>query len=133
MRAVVRWSCYVTTTVCPMPDCEEEESIDHLILECPRTQVVWDQLKSIGLPIAIDQNSICYGLMPNVEETQKDICFLIIGITLRQIWKTRCRMTIDGLYVTGQTVYKQIITEMKRRRTLDIKKGEEQKWNFLTF
>ncbi|KAL6465685.1 hypothetical protein MHYP_G00258180 [Metynnis hypsauchen] len=34
VRAVVRWSCFVKTTLCPMPDCKEEETLEHFLLDC---------------------------------------------------------------------------------------------------
>lgn len=29
VRAVVKWSCFVTTTKCPIGDCDEDETIEH--------------------------------------------------------------------------------------------------------
>ncbi|KAL6466325.1 hypothetical protein MHYP_G00264580 [Metynnis hypsauchen] len=37
VRAVVRWSCFVKTTLCPMPDCKEEETLEHFLLDCYRS------------------------------------------------------------------------------------------------
>uniref|UniRef100_A0A3B1JYF2 exodeoxyribonuclease III n=1 Tax=Astyanax mexicanus TaxID=7994 RepID=A0A3B1JYF2_ASTMX len=53
--------------------------------------------------------------------SEKEIMWLIICITKYKLWITRCRMTIDQVYVSSDNVFKQIICELRRRRTLDIK------------
>lgn len=35
--AVVKWSCFVESTFCPMPNCSDE-SLEHLLLNCYRTK-----------------------------------------------------------------------------------------------
>ncbi|KAL6465822.1 hypothetical protein MHYP_G00259550 [Metynnis hypsauchen] len=48
VRAVVRSSCFVKTTLCPMPDCKEEETLEHFLLDCYRSREVWGKVEVDG-------------------------------------------------------------------------------------
>uniref|UniRef100_A0A0E9SJ82 Uncharacterized protein n=1 Tax=Anguilla anguilla TaxID=7936 RepID=A0A0E9SJ82_ANGAN len=42
-------------------------------------------------------------------------------------------MTIDHIYVSSESVCKNILTELKRGRTIDIKHGNANLWETLDF
>ncbi|KAI9531949.1 hypothetical protein NQZ68_036755 [Dissostichus eleginoides] len=58
VRAVVSWSCYVTTKTCPMINCEEDETLQHLLMDCYRAEEVWSLVRGIGLEFNVKYNSI---------------------------------------------------------------------------
>lgn len=37
VRAVVKWSCFVQSTFCPMPNCYDDESLEHILWNCYNT------------------------------------------------------------------------------------------------
>uniref|UniRef100_A0A0E9VHK2 Uncharacterized protein n=1 Tax=Anguilla anguilla TaxID=7936 RepID=A0A0E9VHK2_ANGAN len=67
----------------------------------------------------------------NIDDKLKDLYWLIICLVNQHIWKTRSKMTIDHIYVSSESVYKNILTELKRRRTIDIKHGNANLWQTL--
>ena len=133
VRAVVCWSCYVTTKQCPMPSCGQDETLEHLLLECDRTKEVWSLMKDIGIDFKMEPDAIFYGIFdPNVNDTVQDLFYLILCIVNAQIWKTRCRMTIDHLFVSSDVVFNQIVKELRRRRANDMKLGQGDKWSVVS-
>ena len=43
VRAVVKWSCFVTTFKCPVVNCDEDETIEHLLVDCPWSKFIWEK------------------------------------------------------------------------------------------
>lgn len=41
IRATVSWSCYVKTNPCPMPNCSDDETQQHLLMDCYCSQKIW--------------------------------------------------------------------------------------------
>ena len=66
---------------------------------------------------------ILYGIF-TCEKHNYNVFWICICITIFKLWKTRCKMEIDKCYVDSETVFKHIKTELKRRRTMDLKKGQ---------
>lgn len=127
VRGVVKWSCFVKTTECPMPKCMEKETIGHLLIDCYRSKEVWEKLYHIGLKIPCDRN-ILYADFNGDEETKKTY-WICICVTVFKLWKTRCKMSADNVFIDSNIVFKQIKTELKRRKTIDHKKLKpELKW-----
>ncbi|XP_053712003.1 uncharacterized protein LOC128753866 [Synchiropus splendidus] len=62
VRAVVKWSCFVKTKCCPVDGCQQDETIDHLLLECPRARDVWARIKDIGLDVEVNRNTVMFGI-----------------------------------------------------------------------
>ena len=58
VRCVVKWSCYVTTKLCPAANCDEDETIEHLLIHCERSVDVWKRLKALGVKFDINVKSI---------------------------------------------------------------------------
>ena len=129
--AVVSWSCYVKTTTCPMVNCEEDETLQHLLMDCYRTEEVWSLLRGIGLEFNIKYSSIMYCILDEkMDIKNRELCRLVICITCMQIWKTRCKMILNQTIINRDTIVKQILTELRRRRSLD--KSETQPWGILS-
>lgn len=83
VRAVVIWSCYVTTKKCPMPLCNCDETLEHLLLECSRTKEVWKDMQRIGVTIRLEPRSIFYGILDScVAEKHRDLFFQVISAWL---------------------------------------------------
>lgn len=68
VRSVVKWSCFVKTTVCPMPDCDEKETVGHLLADCYRSQKVWEKMKNIGLNIICERKTIMYAVFRDSDD-----------------------------------------------------------------
>ena len=66
VRAVVSWSCYVTTTKCPMIHCNGDETQQHLLMDCYRAKEVWDKLKGYGVNLDLSYKSVIYCITDEV-------------------------------------------------------------------
>lgn len=67
VRAIVKWSCFVTIKECPIQNCDADETIKHLLITCPRSAEIWSKMKTIGLNIETTKKYIFYGIF---EQTQ---------------------------------------------------------------
>ena len=133
VRAVVKWSCFVTTTKCPMPNCDEDETIEHLLVECQRAQYVWGEMAQIGLNFKITNNAIMYGVFEERMSTMdQEFFWTVICTVVNKIWNTRSVMVIHQETIYGEVVFSQIKTELKRQRTLDLKQNRMRPWHLLS-
>lgn len=48
---------------------------------------------------------------------------LIIAVTTVQIWKTRTKVSIKQSFINSNTVFKQMCTELKRRKITQLSLG----------
>ena len=62
VRAVVKWSCFVRTVKCPVSGCDEDESIEHLLVDCQRSRIVWGKMPQIGFKLNVNYNAAMYGV-----------------------------------------------------------------------
>ena len=122
VRAVVKWSCFVKTVKCPMENCDEDETIEHLLVDCQRSRFIWEKMSQVGFNLNVTHNAIMYGVFDeSLSPMNQDFFWLVVCTVVNKIWNTRSAMVINQVTITGETVYKQIITEMRRQRTLDSK------------
>ena len=122
VRAVVSWSCYVKTKKCPMINCDEDETQQHLLMDCYRAKEVWDKLKVYGVNFVISYKSVMYCIVvETLSEKQKELLQIIICIVCIKLWKTRCCMVIQQTVINSDDVCKQVLAELRRRKTLDKK------------
>lgn len=56
VRALVKWSCFIKTSKCPMPNYDEEETLEHFLLECYCSKETMEKLINIGLNIEVNMN-----------------------------------------------------------------------------
>ena len=133
MRAVVKWSCYVTTIKCHIPNCDEEESVEHLLVDCQRSKLVWGKMsQELGLKINVNYKAVMYGVFDEkMTVLEQDFYWLIICTVVNKLWRTRCMMVIHQETIPGEVVFKQIRTELKRQRTLDTRKKKLTPWHLL--
>lgn len=130
VRAVVKWSCFVKTSKCPMPKCDEEETLEHFLLECYRSKEVWDKMKTMGLKIEINMVSVFYGIFKEkLSKSKYDFLWYIMCLTKSKLWKTRCRMTIDKQFVSSDVVFKNIQTELKRKKSSKLSFKDQSVWD----
>jgi hypothetical protein len=77
-----------------MPSCNDDETIEHLLLEYSRTKEIWELMQDFGVTIQVETNSMLYGkIAGTLKEIYKDLFHFIICIVNAQIWKTQCQMT----------------------------------------
>lgn len=127
VRGVVKWSCFVKTVECPMPNCYEKETIGHLLIDCYRSIEIWQKMYDIGLTIARDRDALYANF--NTDEQSKKVFWLCICLMVLHIWKTRCKMSTENIFISSEVVFKHIKTELKRRKTLDKKRTRpELEW-----
>lgn len=132
VRTVVSWSCYVTTKKCPMTYCKVDETLEHFLIECPRAIKIWILMKSIGLKINVNMSSLSFGYFnEHLSMKEKEFYMFVFGVVKTKMWKTRCKMTLDRVYITPETLFKQIQVELKRRKTLDLKSGSDLPWHLI--
>ena len=79
VRAVVSWSCYVTTKKCPMIYCNDDETQQHLLIDCYRAQEVWNTLRTFGIHFDVNFNSVMYCIIKeNLPSKHKEMMQLVI-------------------------------------------------------
>ena len=133
VRAVVKWSCFVKTVKCPVSGCDEDETIEHLLVDCQRSKVVWGKMPQIGFNINVNHNAAMYGVfIDKVSHTEQEFYWTIVCTVVNKLWNTRCAMVIHQEAISGEVVFKQIITELKRQRSLDLKQKRSKPWHLLT-
>ena len=72
VRAVASWSCYVKTKTCPMINCQEDETQQHLLMDCYRAKEVWDKLKVYGVNFVLSYKSVMYCIVDEtIRETKR--------------------------------------------------------------
>lgn len=132
VRGVVKWSCNIKTTACPMPNCMATETVGHLLIDCYRSREVWDTFKKYGLDIDLTREHIIYGTF-NLDKTcKKRIAYWIcICIIINQIWVTRCKMTTENSFIASDKVIKQCIVKLKQRQKYYRQKKINILWDFL--
>ena len=132
VRTVVGWSCYVTTKMCPIEGCQEEETLEHFLLECQRSREVWRRITQIGLDVDINYKSVKYGIFKEKLSVQvKELYWQIICTVVSKLWKTRCVGILEQKTITSETVFKQIRRDLKRKRTADIRAKITTPWHIV--
>ena len=105
-----------------MINCNEDETQQHLSMDCYRAKVVWDKLGVYGLNVDLSYKSVMYCIVDEpLPEKQKELLKIIICIVCMKLWKTRCCMVIQQTVINSADVCKQVLAEIRRRRTLDRK------------
>lgn len=51
----------LTTKECPFKNCNQEETIEHLLLDCHRSVEIWEKVKSTGLKGEMAKKAGMYG------------------------------------------------------------------------
>ena len=120
VRKVVKWARTITITECPVPQCKETETIGHLLIDCVRSKEVWDKMSSIGVRVPCHRKTLYADFICDKENY--DLFWTCVCVTVYKIWKTRCKMTINNIYVDSENVFKQIKAELRKRRTKDLKR-----------
>lgn len=62
LKRVVQWSCFVTTKKYPTKNCDEDKTLEHLLLDCYRTVEIRLRTMEIGYDVNINVKAIKYGL-----------------------------------------------------------------------
>ncbi len=70
-RAVVSWSCHVTTKLCPIIYCDENETQERLLINCYGRQEVWIFLSCLGRPFDLNYGPVMNGLINEKLKTAK--------------------------------------------------------------
>lgn len=134
VRGVVKWSCNVKTTTCPMPDCNEYETVGHLLIDCERSKEIWEAFKARGLDIDLTRKQIIYGTFNTDKSCVKRIPFwLCICVIVCQIWTTRCKMTTDNVFISSDKVVKQCMVKLKQKQKYEKQRKSNLSWDFLNW
>lgn len=109
VRCVVRWSCYVTTKIWPLSDCNENETVEHLLIECERTKELWWSMKLIGFNVDINPRYVLYGVFnENLPKNTREFYWLVICVINYKLWKTRCKMVLNQMQISAQVLFTQV-------------------------
>ncbi|KAL7402276.1 hypothetical protein ABVT39_012400 [Epinephelus coioides] len=83
-----------------------------------------------GLVFNLNYGSVMYGLLEDTMPARKKELFeLIISIVCVKLWKTRCVMIIKQTVIDCDMVVNQVLTDLRRRKTLD--RAQSLPWNLL--
>lgn len=129
VKALVSWSCYVTTKQFPMIYREEDEMQQNLLEECHRAGEVWSILKGLSLDFNINYSSVMYRLLEEKMPTKQEELFqLIIAIVCVKLWKITCVMVLKQTIIDSDRVSKDVPWQL-RTRTMD--KDKILPWHLL--
>ncbi|XP_051241643.1 histone H3-like [Dicentrarchus labrax] len=117
IRAVVSWSCYVTTKKCPMMNYNDDETQQHLLKDCYRAQEVSHRLKEFGLNYDPCWKSVMFVTINrnNKPSDHIELLQLIMSIACFKLWKTTSAMIIYQTIIDSKTVTKQISTQQQQQ------------------
>lgn len=57
LRAVILWSCFVTTKKCTMENCDEVKTLDHLLISCYRMVEIRQKMDKLSFDIENNTSS----------------------------------------------------------------------------
>lgn len=58
VRGIVEWSCFIKTKTC-----KNDEKLEHLSIDCYRTQKIRTKMYNVGFNANINQCSVMYGVV----------------------------------------------------------------------
>lgn len=133
VRAVVQWSRFITTKKCPMENCDEDETLDHLLISCYRTVEIRQKMDKLGFDIENNTKAVRYGLFKEkMSENKRRLFWLVMCIINVHIWKTRAKGVIEQKMISSSVVCKNIVADLRRRKTIDMKLCNVLPWEFLS-
>ena len=95
VRAVVKWSCFVTTVKCRAHNRNEDETIEHLLVDCHRSKFIWEKMAQVGFNINVTHNAIMYGVFDErLSAMEQDLFWSVVCTVVYKIWNTRCATVI---------------------------------------
>ena len=107
VRAVVKWSCFVKTIKCPIHNCDEDESVEHLLVDCHRSQYVWGKMSQIGFNVNVTYKAAMYGVFEErMSAMDQDFYWSVVCAVINKLWNTRCAMVIKQESISGEVVFK---------------------------
>lgn len=135
VRHILRWCNRVNSTECPIPNCPYPETLQHFLFECDRSRKVWASMVGIGFDVEISNKSCRYGIFrERMDKEKHDFFWWIICVIVAKLWKTRCKMSLGQVQIIPHNVvFNQILTSLKRARTLDKTRRKETPWHYLNF
>ena len=110
------------TVTCPMPSCNQVETINHCIFECDRAKQVWQELRHIGITVPCDPVILQANFDSTNDNTHK-LLFLCISITVSRLWTSRCQWAMNSIPTDSNKVFKSVRTELRRRKTIDLRRN----------
>lgn len=115
VQAVVRWSCYVTTKMCPFDSCQEEEPLEHLLLEGHRSRV-WGRMIQMGKNVNINYSSVKSGICQEKLSSQvQELYWRVICTVVVMLWRTRDVEMKKQTFICSKTLVKQPRTDLYKR------------------
>ncbi|KAL7401490.1 hypothetical protein ABVT39_000409 [Epinephelus coioides] len=99
-------------------------------LQPPRPPMNLPPHQGHGLVFNLNYGSVMYSLLEDTMPARKKELFeLIISIVCVKLWKTRCVMIIKQTVIDCDMVVNQVLTDLRRRKTLD--RAQSLPWNLL--
>ena len=91
------------------------------------------KLAGVGFNVNINYNAVMFGVfLEKMPRSHHEFYWTIICTVVTKIWKTRCAVILHKANITSDVVFKQILTELKKQRTTDIRQKRLRPWHLLT-
>uniref|UniRef100_A0A668U248 Reverse transcriptase domain-containing protein n=1 Tax=Oreochromis aureus TaxID=47969 RepID=A0A668U248_OREAU len=101
-------------------------------LEIVLTTEIRQKMTEIGFDVDVNIKAVKYGLFKEkMGEDKRRLFWLVMCVINTHIWKTRAKGVIEQKMISSDVVSKHIITDLRRRRTMDLKLGKVFPWNVL--
>ena len=102
---------------CPMIYCNDDETQQHLLMDCYRAKWVLDKLKVYGVNFKLSYKSVTYCIIDDVlSEKHKELIQIIICIVYFKLWKTRCCMVLQQTVINSDDMCKQVLIELRKKK-----------------
>ena len=100
-----------------MIHCNDDDTLQHLLMDCYRAKEVWDKLKVYGVNFKLSYKSVTYCIIDDVlSEKHKELIQIIICIVYFKLWKTRCCMVLQQTVINSDDMCKQVLIELRKKK-----------------
>lgn len=90
-------------------------------------------MDKLGFDIENNTKAVRYGLFKEkMSENKRRLFWLVMCIINVHIWKTRAKGVIEQKMISSSVVCKNIVADLRRRKTIDMKLCNVLPWEFLS-
>lgn len=85
MHAVVNWSCFDKSQFCLIPNCHDEQNLEHLLVKYYRNKEIWDLMRMIGFDggLCINPKAVFHGVFDiHMDDITKEVLWTTICIDI---------------------------------------------------
>lgn len=110
-------SCYITTKKYPMIPCNEDETLEQLLLHCHWSTEITYRTVSVGITLDCNVESVLYSFFSeSLTDSKWQLFGLVVCVIFTHLCKTWAEVVIEQTVITGDTIFKNILTDLRKRK-----------------